>query len=242
MASLTVSDRLQTLAPAIQAASAKWNVSIPLIQAIITQESGGNVGMMNLLEPKGGASYGVMEIQLPTAQWMRPGITVDALMWPDTNIDIGTQYLAYLLKQAGGNVYLAIQWYNAGPGNSSPLYVKSAYALYLQYGGTDQAALGASLVQSFLNPPVFDYSSQQASYGELVVLATQQAAATGGDFQEILGQMLDQQAMGQQIVADPNVYSSDSSTPPDSTAVTSDTYTYLGIAAAVVGLIFVARR
>ncbi|HEY9396756.1 MAG TPA: lytic transglycosylase domain-containing protein [Burkholderiales bacterium] len=89
-------------------AAAKANDLDPaLIHAVITAES--NYSPM-AVSPKG--AIGLMQVMPTTGA--RFGVTAKALRQPDTNIRIGTQYLAWLLDRFDGDVELALAGYNAG--------------------------------------------------------------------------------------------------------------------------------
>ncbi len=89
-------------------AAAKANDLDPaLIHAVIRAES--NYSPM-ALSPKG--AIGLMQVMPTTGA--RFGVTAKALRQPDTNIRIGTQYLAWLLDRFDGDVELALAGYNAG--------------------------------------------------------------------------------------------------------------------------------
>lgn len=98
----------------ISASSARHGVPAPLIKAIIAKESGFTAAAYRAEPNIKDASRGLMQILHSTAKLVRPGVTVDQLMDPATNIDIGAQLLAGLLKQTKGDVPAAISAYNGG--------------------------------------------------------------------------------------------------------------------------------
>lgn len=63
-------------------------------------------------------SWGVMQTVVATANDMRAGVTVPMLNDPETSIDIGAKYFAWLLKRYNGQVDRAVKGYNQGPGNT----------------------------------------------------------------------------------------------------------------------------
>ena len=92
----------------IDSASATYGVPASLISGVMQVESGGNPNALSST----GAS-GLMQLEPGTAASL--GIT--NVFDPAQNIDAGTQYLATLLQQYGGDVPTALAAYNWGPGN-----------------------------------------------------------------------------------------------------------------------------
>ena len=131
------------LVPIIEGAAARYGVDPSLVAAIINWESGFNVGRINVNETHGGFSYGLMQVQLPTARDYIPSMTPDQLMWPETNVDLGTRHFKRMLDRYQAyptQILDALSAYNAGPGNVrpgrsyvNPTYVYGIYSLYLQY-------------------------------------------------------------------------------------------------------------
>lgn len=88
-----------------------------LVLAVIRAESGGDPGAVS----RAGA-IGLMQLMPSTAAAFaqRTGMEPpgrDALFDPETNIHLGTRYLAHLRKLFHDDPYLYIAAYNAGPGN-----------------------------------------------------------------------------------------------------------------------------
>lgn len=188
-----------TFVPIIRQAASKWGVPPELITAVISWESGFSPGRVNVNETKGGFSWGLMQVQVPTASDYIRNITPDQLLWPETNIDVGTWYLKKMLDRFNWIIPDAISAYNAGPGNVNPgkpyvnpKYVNGVGALYEAYKEHWNVLSAAGL--------------NQERMGYLIVLASQEAYATGGNVQEILGRMLVQEFIGANIVADPSMY------------------------------------
>ena len=92
--------------PALDAASARFQISRDLIEAVIAQESGWHVRAIS----KQGA-MGLMQLMPQTAR----AFGVDASD-PTQNIMGGTAYLRYLLDTYSGHIDLVLAAYNAGQG------------------------------------------------------------------------------------------------------------------------------
>jgi soluble lytic murein transglycosylase len=61
-------------------------------------------------------AVGLMQLMPSTARGMDPTVTPDRLTDPETNIRLGTTYLARRLRDFDGDVVLALAAYNAGAG------------------------------------------------------------------------------------------------------------------------------
>lgn len=101
----------------IQEAAKRFSVDPLLVLAIIRTESNFDHSQSSR---KG--AIGLMQVMPQTASWVISQAGFDSsseeyLDEPKVNIDIGTWYLAHLLKQYNGNVVLSLAAYNAGPGN-----------------------------------------------------------------------------------------------------------------------------
>lgn len=90
----------------IQQAAQKTGVDPSLIEAVMSAESGGNVGA-----PSSKGAIGLMQLMPDTAQ----ELGVDPTK-PEQNVLGGAKYLAKLLKKYGGDEEKALAAYNAGPG------------------------------------------------------------------------------------------------------------------------------
>jgi soluble lytic murein transglycosylase-like protein len=101
---------------AIDAASSKYNVEKPLIEAVIQQESAFNP---NAVSTSG--AQGLMQLMPSTAKSLGVTNSFNA----DQNIDAGTKYLKTLLDNFNGNKSLALSAYNGGIGTMQNRNVKS---------------------------------------------------------------------------------------------------------------------
>lgn len=100
----------------IARAAGDEEVSPALIHAIILQES----NYQEKAQSNRGA-LGLMQLMPDTAHWIAEQNDMDDLddahlSHPETNIRLGTWYIAYLLKNYEGNEVLALAAYNAGHG------------------------------------------------------------------------------------------------------------------------------
>lgn len=113
--------------PLFHEASAAHNVPWRWIKAVCAQES--NYGQafsvaIGALDPNdvlGSASsdkksWGLMQLTLPTAQGIRPGVTVAELNDPATSVDLGAAYLSQLMHIFPGDRTSVFRAYNGGPG------------------------------------------------------------------------------------------------------------------------------
>jgi len=99
----------------VQNYSEKAGVSPFLVLGLIRQESSFNPNSLS-----GSSAVGLMQLLVPTAQDMvlaseNLRVSKLALMDPDTNIQLGTRYLAYLNKRLANDPLLVVASYNAGP-------------------------------------------------------------------------------------------------------------------------------
>ncbi|MDK2807248.1 lytic transglycosylase domain-containing protein [Thermoanaerobacterium thermosaccharolyticum] len=99
--------------------SNQYGVDPYLVFAMIKAESNFNP---DIVSSKG--AIGLMQVIPETGIWVANYIgienfNVNMLYNPDYNINIGTWYLKYLLKQFNNNITLAVAAYNGGSGNVS---------------------------------------------------------------------------------------------------------------------------
>lgn len=97
--------------------SKQYNVDPYLVFSVVKSESGFNP---NAVSSKN--AIGLMQVLPDTASWVSKNIGIkgysDKLLFnPDYNIQIGTWYLSYLLRQFDNNIQLAVAAYNGGSGN-----------------------------------------------------------------------------------------------------------------------------
>lgn len=114
-------------------ASNRFEVDPYLVLAIMRSES---AFCTDCVSKKG--AVGLMQVMPDTADWivtqakLRPEST-DYLIDPTININIGTWYLAFLLKMFDGDQVQTIAAYNAGPGKVSTWLTRR------QWDGTREA-------------------------------------------------------------------------------------------------------
>jgi soluble lytic murein transglycosylase-like protein len=140
LGSVTVSPN--ELAPVIESIAANNNVDPDLIRAIIKQESNWDVNASRYEVKLGTSSWGLMQVLLTTAQSVMgdSSLSISQLVTPETNIIVGTKYIAALLARYSGDVRDAIAAYNAGTVKKNKdgtyvnqSYVDSVYRNYMMY-------------------------------------------------------------------------------------------------------------
>ena len=160
-------DKVNKWRPIVDKWACEIGVSQALIFAVIQMESGGNekayryepgyyrryieknldwkfLMMKYNYKPRDvAASYGLMQLMFPTAYPFKKNLTPAELYEPNTNIRIGTAYLAGLLKKYDGDKLQALAHYNGGAGGARAVrlskdtqaarYARRALALYERY-------------------------------------------------------------------------------------------------------------
>lgn len=101
----------------VVAVAEKEEVPPSLVASVILAES----KYKNTAESETGA-LGLMQLMPDTARWVAQQMghgnyTDRQLKEPETNIELGTWYLSYLLKEFNGDEVLALAAYNAGRGH-----------------------------------------------------------------------------------------------------------------------------
>ena len=99
--------------------STQYNLDKYLVYSIIKAESGFDSQAISPREAKG-----LMQVMDSTGEWVAGKINLkdfkpEMLLNPETNINIGTWYISYLLDKYDNNIDLATAAYNAGSGNVS---------------------------------------------------------------------------------------------------------------------------
>ncbi len=92
----------------------QYGVEPALILAQIQEESGGNPDAFPEDPARDGASFGLMQLLLPTARALGYGGTAKDLFDPVVSVRLGTEYIGSLIKQYGSD-WLALIGYNGGP-------------------------------------------------------------------------------------------------------------------------------
>lgn len=96
----------------------RYNIQPALILAIIKQESNGFIWSVSTTN-----AIGLMQVQPNTARWISQRKISDMdLFKPKNNIQIGSEYLQWLIGNFRGNMNLAIAGYNAGQTNALSYY------------------------------------------------------------------------------------------------------------------------
>lgn len=95
----------------IFASAKKYGLDPLLVMALIRQESAFE---RTAISPVG--ARGLMQIMPGTARLLARGTTKKDLMRSELNVELGSKFVAQLLKRFDGNLVLALAAYNAGPG------------------------------------------------------------------------------------------------------------------------------
>lgn len=99
------------LATSIAAAAFEHGIDLDIAFGLVRAESSFRTSATS---PVG--AVGLTQLMPSTARWLEPGVTRSALRNPEINLDIGFEYLRYLLEKYEGNEDLALLAYNRGPG------------------------------------------------------------------------------------------------------------------------------
>ncbi len=99
----------------IDRVAVQLRISQALLEAVIHEESGGDPDAFPEHPERDGASFGLMQLLLPTARAVGFTGKAPALFGADMNISLGAAYLAGLVRQYG-RPDVALVAYNGGPG------------------------------------------------------------------------------------------------------------------------------
>jgi soluble lytic murein transglycosylase-like protein/TolA-binding protein len=94
----------------IEAEAAKDQIDPLLVQSLMKQESAFKASVLS-----SSGALGLMQLMPFTALETKDDVVLRTLKEPGPNIEVGTKYLADLLRQYDGNVPYALAAYNAGP-------------------------------------------------------------------------------------------------------------------------------
>jgi len=145
----------------IEEASQKHEIDVHLIFAVIKVESKFN---KKALSNKG--ARGLMQILPETAQWVAKELdyknfNADLLYEPKYNINIGTWYLKYLVKQFNGNTIAALAAYNGGETNVKKWLNQGTWS-----GSLDELDnIPFKETRNYIYKVILDYKTYQDLYG-----------------------------------------------------------------------------
>ena len=100
--------------PIVQRAADRYNVPASLIFAHMKEESTFDQNAYRPEPSLGTASYGLLQLLLPTAKSLDSRATPDALYDPEYNVNLGTALMAKNLIRYGGSLTDEAASYNAG--------------------------------------------------------------------------------------------------------------------------------
>lgn len=111
---IAVAQRVLNYRSVVQGLTAKYGLDPALVLAQVQEESGGNPDAFPENPARDGASFGLLQVLLPTARSL--GFTGSArlLFDPVISLTLGIQYLDSLVRQYK-NPWLALVAYNGGP-------------------------------------------------------------------------------------------------------------------------------
>jgi soluble lytic murein transglycosylase-like protein len=109
-----VAARVEAWTVSIAQAPPPQPVPVALVRAVIHEESGGDPDAFPEHPERDGASFGLMQLLLPTARAVGYSGKARLLFEPHTNVALGIRYLAGLKKEHG-TWHLALIAYNGGP-------------------------------------------------------------------------------------------------------------------------------
>lgn len=114
-----------------------WAKAIMMTESSLGQDPRVQAGLMdpeNIEASKSGdgKSWGLNQLTLSTARMFAPTVEISDLNDPDTNQDIATQYMAYLIRLKGLNGEAFARSYNGGPGYAGTLQGQRDTPAYYQ--------------------------------------------------------------------------------------------------------------
>jgi soluble lytic murein transglycosylase len=112
--------------------AARADVDPLLVLAVMREESRFDARAVSVA-----GAVGLLQLMPSTARGMDPTVTPDRLTDPETNIRLGTTYLARRLRDFDGDVALALAAYNAGAGAARRFAQFRLPARNAQAGGDD---------------------------------------------------------------------------------------------------------
>ncbi|MEM9415136.1 MAG: lytic transglycosylase domain-containing protein [Planctomycetota bacterium] len=95
--------------------AAEQGLPVELVRAVIVTESGGDPNAHSSANARGLMQITPITHREAIDRFDLPERDDEALFEPDYNLDIGTRYLAYLLKRFDGDTKLALAAYHMGP-------------------------------------------------------------------------------------------------------------------------------
>lgn len=118
--------RVAAVAPVLDAWADALGLPRDVLYGIVQTESGFDPDAVG----DNGASWGLMQVQVPTAAGLGFTGTGPDLLDPNTNIQWGATYLRRMLDRFNGDITSAISAYNAGPGGvgTNPGYIAEVQA------------------------------------------------------------------------------------------------------------------
>ena len=162
------------VAAALDAAARSFGVPRDVLYGIAATESNFDPSVIG----DQGQSFGLLQVQLATAQAVGFGTTPQDLLDPGTNAAAGAAYLAAQLQRFQGNLVAAVSAYNAGAGGvmSNSGYIQQVATTATEFA--QQWGMAPSFDASVLAPAD---SSQAVLLGVvLVALAGLLAWSLGG--------------------------------------------------------------
>ena len=148
----------------IRASALAHGVEPHLVAAVIRVESNFRTGRVS---SKG--ALGIMQIMPDTADWIvkragYEGVTTDNIRdRADVGIELGTWYLASLLRQFDGNTAAAVAAYNAGPGNVSTWLREGVWDGRLETSGD----IPFGETRRYVQRVIYYYNKYKSIYPEL---------------------------------------------------------------------------